>query len=248
MNGNFTLGSGTTFSAATFGHTVKGNFSNSGTFNASTSTFTLNGSSAQTIGGSNATTFNALTIGNAAGVSLNGVNTTVGGTLALGSSVLSTGSNKVIANGSVTRTTGFIGGNLQKSIATGASSPLFEVGTGSTYAPISLSITGASAGGNLTASSTAGQHPSFGTSGISSSKYVNRYWTLTAGGGLTVTSYSATFTFANPGDLVGSPNTAALIVRRFSGGTWTAPASSSSTSTTVTGTGFTSFGDFAAGE
>src|SRR5262249_45902294 len=143
----------------------------------------------------------------------------------------------------------FVNGNLRKPISTGASTPQFEVGTGSTYAPINLSITGASAGGTLTASSTAGQHPSFATSGLSLQKYVNRYWTLTPGGGLTVTSYNAAFTFANPGDLVGSPNTAALAVRKFtSPSTWTAPSSSSSTSTTASGNGFTTFGDFAAGQ
>jgi hypothetical protein len=109
-------------------------------------------------------------------------------------------------------------------------------------------LTGASPGGTLVASTTAGQHPSVATSGISSTKYVNRFWTLTAGGGLTATSYAATFTFV-AGDLVGSPSVAALVVRRFVGpSTWTAATSPSSTSTTVTG-GFTAtFGDYAAGE
>ena len=36
---NFTLGTGTTFSASTFTHSVAGNFSNSGTFNGNSSTF-----------------------------------------------------------------------------------------------------------------------------------------------------------------------------------------------------------------
>jgi hypothetical protein len=114
--------------------------------------------------------------------------------------------------------------------------------------PVNLVLTGASAGGTLVASSTAGQHPNAGTSGISATKYVNRFWTLTAGGGLTATSYTATFTFVTA-DLVGSPNTAVLVVRRFFGpSTWTAGTSPASTSTTVTG-GFTvTFGDYAAGE
>ena len=221
------------------------NWTNDGTFTPGGSTVTFNGIGIQTIGGSNATTFNNLTISN--GTSLNSVDATVNGTLAL-NSILITGSNKVIANGSVTRTSGFVRGNLQKPISSGASAPTFEIGTGTTYTPINLSISGASSGGNLTASSTAAQHPSHGTSGISASKYVNRYWALTAGGGLTVTSYDAAFTFVS-GDLVGSPNTGALIVRKFNGpSTWTAPSSSSSTSTTATATGFNSFSDFAIGE
>jgi hypothetical protein len=248
LSGNLTVGAGATLNASTFSHVLKGGFANSGTFNAGTSTFTLDGTSAQTIGGTAAPTFNNLTLANTAGVALSGVDATIAGTLALGSTILATGTNKLIAGGAVTRTTGFVDGCLQKPVATGSSSPLFEVGTGTTYAPISLVLTGASAGGTLVASSTAGQHSSFATSGISATKYVNRYWTLTAGGGLSATSYTATFTFM-AGDLVGTPNTAALVVRRFVGpSTWTAATSPSSTSTTVTGGFTTTFGDYAAGE
>src|SRR5262249_44335727 len=60
--GNFTVGNGCTFSAATFTHDIDGNFSNSGTFTASTSTITLTGTSDQDVGGSTTTTFNNLTI------------------------------------------------------------------------------------------------------------------------------------------------------------------------------------------
>ena len=156
VNGAFTLGAGATFNASTFSHTVKGAFSNSGTLDAGTSTFILDGTSAQAIGGASATTFNNLTLGNGAGVSLDGVDVTVGGTLALGSSILTTGASTVTASGAVTRTTGFVNGRLRKPVAPGASTPLFEVGTGSSYTPISLTLTGASAGGSLTASSTHG--------------------------------------------------------------------------------------------
>src|SRR4029077_13452468 len=121
-------------------------------------------------------TFSNLTIGNS--VSLSGVDATVSGTLALGSSILTTGIQKITTNGSVTRSTGFVNGKLQKPIAPGSSSPQFEVGTGTTYSPINLTIAGASSGGNLVASSTAGTHPNLATSGINASKYINRYWTL----------------------------------------------------------------------
>ena len=91
VNGNFTLGPGTTFGAASSSHIVRGNFSNSGTFTAGTSTFTFNGTGTQTIGGSNSTTFNSLNIDNAAGVVLSGVNTTVNGTLTFTSGNVTTG-------------------------------------------------------------------------------------------------------------------------------------------------------------
>jgi hypothetical protein len=246
VNGALSIASGTTFNASTFGHTLGGDFTNNGTFTAGTSTFTFNGSTQQTLSGSGLT-FNAVTVSNSAGILLNGSDLTVGSTLTLTAGQITTGSNKVVAGGAVSRTSGYVDGNLQESVAGGASSPTFPVGTSSAYAPIGLSITGASPGGNLTASSTAGQEANYSTSGVSSTQYVNRYWTLTAGGGLTVTGYNATFTFVS-GDLVGVPNTSKLVVREYSGGGWSAPASSSSTSTSATGTGLgTTFGDYVAG-
>src|SRR5215831_1365167 len=65
VGGNFTIGAGTTFSAATFGHFVKGDFTNNGTYApSSSSSFTFKGTSGQTIGGANSTTFNVVTINN----------------------------------------------------------------------------------------------------------------------------------------------------------------------------------------
>jgi MSHA biogenesis protein MshQ len=51
VNGNFTLGVNTGFNAGPHSHSVKGNFTNSGTFTPSTSTFTFNGAGPQTITG-----------------------------------------------------------------------------------------------------------------------------------------------------------------------------------------------------
>jgi hypothetical protein len=68
--GNFTLGTGTTFTTGIFNHSIGGNFTNNGIFNATGSTITCNGTSPQTLGGTSATTFDQLTIDNAAGVTL----------------------------------------------------------------------------------------------------------------------------------------------------------------------------------
>ena len=253
INRDLSIDSGTTFAGGSFTHTVKGNWFNNGTFSASgAGKIVLNGTSTQGLFG--ATVFSNLEINNSAGVFFYNDNQTVNGTLTLTNGVIATGSNALIAGGTVARascgtpsTSCFVSGHLQKPVATGSSTMAFETGSGSTYAPITnLAITGASAGGGLTGSSTAGQQPQLASSPISTSNYVNRYWTLTAGGGLTVTSYNVTFNFANPGDLVGSPNTSTLIVRKYNG-SWTAPVSSSSTTSTVTGNGFTTFSDFAAG-
>jgi hypothetical protein len=136
VNGNFTLGSGSTFGAASFSHIVKGNFSNSGTFTGGTSTFTLNGTGTQTIGGSNSTTFNNLTINNPGGVVLSGVNTTVNGTPHVHVRQCHDGTEQFIATsatGSVSRTSGHVVGNFQKFVATGAPTLTYEIGDSGAY-------------------------------------------------------------------------------------------------------------------
>ena len=200
----------------------------------------------QTIGGSTSTAFGDLTINKTSGsVSLN-LDTTFG-TLTLSSGNITTNANTLTVQGAVSRTSGHVVGVFKKFVLSGNN--IFEIGTPTAYMPVSVTLSGIGGpGGTLTSSMTAATHPNLGTSGINTSKYINRDWTLTAGGGLTVSSYNATFTFANPGDLVGGPNTGALVVRKFNGSTWSAPSSSSSTATTATGTGFTSFSDFAVGE
>ncbi|MFZ5879255.1 MAG: C25 family cysteine peptidase [Chloroflexota bacterium] len=252
ISGNFTQTGGTLTRSGSGNRTINlaGNWSYSaGTFTNTGITVNMNGSTAQTIGGSAATTFNNLTINNAAGVSLSGVDATVNGTLDLGANKLATGANKVIlvsASGP-TRTSGWVNGNLQKPVAVGNTSVTFQVGDATDYAPITVNFTGASAG-TLTGSTTDGQHPRYMDTDISDVNYINRYWTLTPDGGLTFTSYNATFTFNNPGDFVGSPATGSLVLQKYSGSTWTnPPGGPSSDSTTVTGTGFTSFSDFMAG-
>ena len=117
-------------------------------------------------------------------------NLTVAGTLSLGAAVVTTDGFAITANGAVTRSTGFVNGNLRKPISINASPATvnFEVGAGSTYAPASLSVPGGSVinGGFVTASTAAGQHANFATSDLEPSKYVSRTWSLVADGGLTL--------------------------------------------------------------
>ena len=253
VGGAFTLGAGTSFDGATFTHNVAGNFANNGaTFTPSTSTFNFTGSAAQVIGGSSPTTFNILNVSNNSGTgpSLGNTITVSGSTLNLGAKIITTGANTLAltaASPTVTRSTGFVNGNLQKAVAgSGSPSVTFEVGTTSptVYAPVTVNFASTSTPGTLTVSSTAGLQPQFASSGLSQTKYVNRYWTA-VNNGITFTTYDATLNFV-AGDLVGSPDTSSLQVRKYNG-TWVAPASSASTATSATGAGFTSFSDFAVG-
>ena len=223
VNGSVSLGSGTTFNAATFSHSFKGNVSNSGTFTAATSTVTLNGTGPQTISGSSAITFNALSINNASGVSLSGVDATVNGTLTFTSGLLTTGANRLSlgASGSVSRTSGHVVGNFRKHVATGATTRTFEIGDATNYTPLTIVFASVSVAGDLTARTTAGDHPNLSGATINAAKSVNRYWTLT-NSGVTFTTYSATFTFVS-GDVDGGAATANFIVGRYSGSAWTYP-------------------------
>ena len=213
----------------------------------------LNGTSGQTWtpGGAISNTVN-VTVNDTAGVTLIGGNLTLPAALTLTNGVVTTGANTLImATNSVSRTAGFVNGNLQKPVATGATVRTFELGTGTTYSPVTVTFASVTTAGNLTAKATAGDQPSVAASGIDPTHSVNRYWTITSGGGLVFTTYSAAFTFANPGDLDAGTLTTGLQVRKLSG-TWaTPPGGSTSTTTTATGTAFTSaqgFGDFAVGQ
>jgi len=100
VGGNFTVGAGTTFNASTFTHNVAGDFSRSGTFTASTGTFSFNGSVAQGITG--ATTFNNLTIANTTATVTANNALVVNATFTLnGSTQFADGGNAITANAGV---------------------------------------------------------------------------------------------------------------------------------------------------
>jgi hypothetical protein len=116
---------------------VRGNFVNNGTFTAGSGTVIMNGSTAQTIGGLAATTFNNLTINNTAGVSLNKA-IDVNGSLNLSNGVLSIGNNNLTigTSGSIVVTSP----SSSKMINTSGTGELRKQFSAGTYNPASFTF------------------------------------------------------------------------------------------------------------
>jgi hypothetical protein len=168
-----------------------------------------------------------------------------GTSLVLNGDRIVTSTSKVVASGTIARTSGYVDGNLQRSI-TGAGNVAFDIGTGSTYSPVAVNFTSIGGSGNLLASATAPISAPVGASGLSATKYVSRSWTLT-NGGITSPAYDATFTF-DPTDLQGGTNTNNLIVAKNTGGVWSNPTVGTRTATSTQATGLNAFSTFELGE
>jgi uncharacterized repeat protein (TIGR01451 family) len=241
--GNFSL-SGASFADGGFTLSVNGNVVNSTNHTGAGKIALTAGSSAHTISGGGS--FANLQMNDVNGATL-AANVTINGTLTLTSGNISTASYSLIisSSGTVSRTSGHIIGNLQKYTATGATSKTFEIGTGSDYTPVTVAFGNVSVAGNLTASSSVGDHANVSSCAIDETHSVNRTWTLT-NSGISFTNYSATFTFVD-GDVDAGATTSAFIVGRYSAG-WSYPTVGTKTSTSTQVTGLTAFGDFQIGE
>ncbi len=227
---------------------LKGAWTNNanGLVNASTGSVVLNGSSAQNIGGSSSTVFHNLTLNNTAGASLTATTATVNGTLNLQAGVLNAGaSNTVVINtlGNVTRTSGWVAGNLQKPVAAGNPSVTFEVGLTSAYMPVTQLFSGVVTPGSYTARVNPGLHPNADETCFNLNKYVNAHIILT-NSGVSPANYRGTFKYS-VAQFVGSPTPASLAVAWYSGGSWSYPTlNSSPTWTTIVANGLSGNGEF----
>ena len=154
VNGNLTINSSSGFNAASYNHTLGGNWVNNGTFTAATSSVAFTGTSDATITG--ATTFNNLTVNKAStanNVSLN--NTVTTAMLALTSGSLRTGANKIMVTN--TRSgNGWIYGTIIRQHA-------FTSGTTYAFAAPynTINLTSASGISSITVTNTSGVVSSF---------------------------------------------------------------------------------------
>lgn len=256
--GTFTCGTGTVNYAGTASQTIRGvNYYNltfsgtgtktlqaaatigiAGTFtrgtmtvsNGATNTVVFNGTT-QVMTGS-ATTFTNLTINN--------TSVTIPADITINSSLTFTTGN-IITNAynvlmatiaTVTRTSGHVVGNLRKNVATGSNiTKTYEVGTGSDYTPLTIIFTSVSTAGSLTASSTAGDHPSIASSGFNAAATINRYWTIT-NTSIVFTTYNVTATFVNS-DKDAGYNTANSIIKLYSSSAWSTTNGGTQTANTA---------------
>ena len=194
------------------------------------------------------TVLKALTVNDASGVDLQG-DLDVVGTLTLTSGPVATGGAtlRVDVAGTVVRTAGRVNGLLEKHIAAGVGVTVaFEIGDAASYTPVNVAFGTVTTAGELTASTTTGEHPAIASSGLAATRDVNRFWTVAASG-VAFDTYNATFTFV-AGDVDAGANTAAFIVAKDDAGTWTLPVVGSRTALSTQATGMTSFSDFAVGE
>ncbi len=264
LAGNFTLTAGT-FDVSTYAFSVAGNWTNNGSaFNYNTGTVTFNGTSAQQILGSTASTFYNLTLNNSSGLTLApsaGIATTVRNTLTLTSGKITLGnydlkigasgvsgnisggssSNYIITNG-----TGVLN---QYNIGTGKrTSVVYPVGiSSSSYTPLTLSVVGSTTVDNFSLIVSQSVLAS-GTSGSAyTSKVIDRTWNVTEG---TTGGSNVTLTLQwNGSDELTSFTRSNCYVSHYASGAWAstsagASASGSNPYTIVSGT-CSSFSPFA---
>ena len=213
-----------------------------------TSRIVVNGTAAGIVLPNSISQLDALTVNNASGVALQG-DLAILSTLTLTSGPLTTGSWTVAipSGGTVVRTGGRVNGHLQKYVAAGAgTSVTFEIGDATRYAPVTVVFGTVALAGDLTASTTAGDHPDVAASGIAPSLSVNRTWTVT-NGAVGFDSYDATFTFVAT-DVDAGAVPADFVVAKLDGTTWTLPTVGARTALSTQAVGMTSFSDFQLGE
>lgn len=150
--------------------------------------------------------------------------------------------NLILSSGSatVTRTNGYVDGNLRKTYAAAANKN-FEVGTANGFSPVAVNVTAGTFPATFTAKAVQGPQPNF----LSPTHALQRYWTLTEGGDVTA---DLTFTYLDPTDIPGTANESLFVIFKHDG-MFTMPGGTVNTAAnTATITGVTSFSDWTLAE
>ncbi len=159
------------------------------------------------------------------------VGTSGGNTLTLGTGATLTGSSYIALDGT---------GKFVRYF-TGAGTVSLPVGTPGTPSPVSVTVSASAfAAPHLDITMSDTKHPS----NTSTSNYLNRVWTITAGG-ITSPTYALSFTYAN-GDVAGVES--GIICAQYTGSSWVPGNAVDPASNTMSITGLSSLGDFTGGE
>jgi G8 domain/Carboxypeptidase regulatory-like domain/Fibronectin type III domain len=171
------------------------------------------------------------------GLTLNGGNLTVSnsspvGSVELTNGIFSTATNTLIASASttVTRTSGFVNGNLQMDFSA-ASSKVFHTGTANGYSPLTANVqaAGSTFPSSFTVKAIQGTQPN----APNPPSALKRYWQLTEGGNINAI---LTFQYLDPIDLP-SGLESSLELKRFNGVAFdTVPMTLNTTANTATTT------------
>jgi hypothetical protein len=248
ITNNLTINSGSIFNAGSYTHSLAGNLVNNGTINSGSSTFIFNGADHQDI--YTGSPFNNITMNKQGDhtdiytdVSINGILNFISGNLETYNNTLTLAAGASITGAS--QHTGWVEGNLQKHIATGAAVQSFEIGDSTHYTPVSFSFTNVTTAGNLTVFTTDGDHPSISSSSINANKSVNRYYTF-SNNGIVFNSYGITCNFVSS-DIDAGASTSQFDISVYTGSSWTLPVTTTRTDSSTSATGITTFGDMAIG-
>jgi hypothetical protein len=105
IGGNVWIGASTTMNGGSYTHTVRGNWTDDGTFNGSTGTISIAGTTSQTIGGASTTTFRNLTIANTSAVVYATQNFNVAGTMTVNANAIFSPYPAIVINNGTTQGT-----------------------------------------------------------------------------------------------------------------------------------------------
>ncbi|RZK47659.1 MAG: T9SS type A sorting domain-containing protein, partial [Pedobacter sp.] len=249
IDSNLTIENNAVFNAGSATYTIGGNLVNTGTINAASSRFILDGDKDQRL--SSVSNLNNITINKTGGNALLFNDLTVTNKLQFLKGNITTGNYKVILPGAGMITgagqlQGWVNGNLRKHLATGATTFTYEVGDQINYTPASISFSNVTMSGQLTVASVPGQHPNTSGSDLNNQKNVNRYWSL-INSGIVFDNYTATLHFKTT-DVDAGAIPLQFGVDVYNGSSWSLSTIESRTDTSIKAIGISRIGDIAIGE
>ncbi len=167
--------------------------------------------------------------------------------LTLTSGSVITGANRVIipSGSAVSRTSGFVFGNLQKRFAIGSNVVnTFENGDGTNYTPISVTFASVTTAGDIVVNSKLGQQANIASSILSTIQNLTIHYSITNGiTPVVFNNYSTTLNFQNPANLLNSATPLTFSAGLFNT-SWIYPTIGTRTTTATTLNNLTTFGDF----